>query len=137
VTQEELEALGREWQKRLRLLDFEIAFRLEKYFRMTDEVMAFNGEVPHAPNHKKAVVRVRETMDYGDSILHHALTETHEHVLIHELLELHFSPFKVTQEEDAPKHVAQECAINMIACGLLRTKYGATDEWANQSAEGT
>ncbi len=125
MNQEELERLGLEWQKRLRLMDWEIAFRLEKAFHMVDTECNYNGIVPHSPMHKKAVIQVREVLDYGgDDVVHATFTETHEHVLVHELLELHFTPFKVTRTDDQVKHDSQELAINMIANALVQAKHG-------------
>lgn len=115
MTQEQLEALCREWQKTLRLQDWDVKVRIVRQRDMDNHNA--QGEVDWTLPKKSAAISILDPTDYppnswwGQDI---------ERTLVHELLHLHFAPF--VEEEDGLKRVAEEQAIDCLAIALVALK---------------
>jgi len=115
LTQEQLEALCREWQGILRLQDWDVKPELVRRFDLLDE--SRQGECQYELQLKAAVIRVLRAEDLPPSPWPADLEKT----LVHELLHLHFAPF-MPEPEEGLRHVAAEQAIELIAEALVRLK---------------
>lgn len=114
MTNDELQALCRVWQERLRLRDWIIDARLARRpeFGNTTQV----GRCAWNENHRAARVSV---LDPLDADLSNTTTPDNdpELILVHELLHIHFIPF--VAQDNTPEDTAQEQAINCIAGALV------------------
>ena len=102
------------WQRKLRLMDWNIRL-IEADDTLFEDA---NGSCLCDVQSKDAVIKVN--VNGIDS--YRAESVDDEHTLVHELLEIHFAPFKVSKDDDEDKHNAQECAINMISEALVKEK---------------
>lgn len=123
MTPEELNALCADWQKRLRLMDWKIAVSFVPGYEMPDRA----GECSSFEPMKEAVIRINKDTHNPYSRICAAHPEGFEEVLVHELLEIHFTPFK-DDDGESRLHMAQEQAINMIASALVQARRGASPE---------
>ncbi len=99
---DELQAKCREWQKRLRLQDWEVVAQIVRAHDMTIEDA--QGEVVHFVKKKKAVISLRDQIDFPPGVLERDM----EIDLVHELLHLYFIPVH-TDENDLFIEQAVEC----------------------------
>lgn len=99
-----------EWQKRLRLQDWLITIEIvrERDFSMEGVL----GEVHWVLEKKMAKIKIIDPIDYPPDSFE---PQDMENTLVHELLHLHFAPFKY----DGDNYVAEEQAIESIASGIL------------------
>ena len=105
MTQAELEELCAEWQRKLRLQDWQVRVEFARYFDMPGRL----GECDNCPLTKTATIRLLVPGDIGPQNAYPDI----EHTIIHELLHLHFAPF---YDADNPY---MEQAINLIAGALV------------------
>lgn len=117
MSQEELDALCLEWQRRLRLQDWRVVVKIVPRY----EVVGNWGETSRNKRHKTAVIRLADLNGSHDVINDEIFAPSVEEVLVHELLHLTIAGFDVTDDEGANAMVreAQEEAINMIAAALV------------------
>lgn len=114
-TQEELEALCRTWQERLRLQDWDVSVRLVRHRDMSlrDSHACCEWQTPKM----RALIQIEAEVDaMPQNDWHHSATD-HEYSVVHELLHLHFAPLNV--ENGSPEDTAQEIAIHRIALALV------------------
>jgi hypothetical protein len=114
LTQKELERLCLGWQRRLRLLDWDVKVKLCREREFVDH--GRQGEVEYSLINKQAVIHILDPVDFpsGD------WDQDQEKTLIHELLHLHTAPF--SPEADTLQGAAEEWAINSIAAALVELK---------------
>ena len=116
LTEVQLRALCEEWQKRLRLQDWDIELRVARERELSHPA---NGAECHWNlGRRMAQIFFVDMIDH-DPARHYPFVQ--ELLLIHELLHLHFAPFD-TFAEDSPQGVAIEQAIEGISRALLALK---------------
>lgn len=117
MDQETLESLLAEWQKTLRLRDWDVVVQLSRIFDMpvADSVGLCTWLMPA----KTATIRILDPADYDPAYVH---PFDPEKTLVHELLHLHFAPF--FPDGEAGENVAHEQAIESIAKALVTVKRG-------------
>lgn len=111
-TEDELRAKCAEWQKILRLQDWDVRTSIVRAGGMKTEEC--NAEISVNVQHRLATLRVLDPIDYGDDNLNPQDMERH---LVHELLHIHLWPF--TEDLHGPLEDAEEQALNMIAGALI------------------
>lgn len=112
MTQEELDALCDEWQKRLRLQDWHVVVRLRRHYEMNENT---TGVIDPVLTRKEA--RIDLLCEEDRLPIEQPFADSVEHTLVHELLHLHFEPFW-----DDNKRVEMEQAIQIIADALVPLK---------------
>lgn len=105
-TEEQLCSKCAEWQKILRLQDWDVETSIVRQRIMPGN----NGECEYYSELKHAFIRILDPIDYHDP-----LPQDMEWILVHELLHLHFAPFW-----DDAKESELETAINQMANVLIR-----------------
>ena len=119
MTEHELQALCAEWQKRLRLQDWDVKVQLARRWAMEPGNQA---ECEWNLRKRIAVIRVLDSVDWNSDT---PWPQDQEQSLVHELLHLHFAPFRA--EPETPQDVAQEQAIDAIARALVELKRAAAN----------
>ena len=107
---EKLSALCAEWQRRLRLQDWNVEVCYAKYYEMQSKDS--DGECDYVLSCKNAQIRILCPDDCPEPI-------DVEAVLVHELLHLHFAEWTERRDE-CP--VSGELAIDIIAQTLVNLK---------------
>lgn len=131
MTQDELVALCRKWQRILRLQDWDVKVRLARTWDMQSSDNL--GECSYELRKRMAAIRVLDSVDYDSE--HTPWPQDQERTLVHELLHLHFAPFAA--DSGTPQDIAQEQAIDAIAGALVQLARGevhARDADQEQSA---
>jgi len=100
VTQKQLEALGKKWQKRLRLLDWDIEFKFDK--------IPIPAHTDYIQEFKAATITVCTPVFYPLQIR----PQNIDWSLIHEMLHL---PTVSWRTENDAEEIMQEQALNQIA----------------------
>lgn len=113
MTQKDLESLCREWQKRLRLQDWNIAVKLLRQYDMPP----IRGSIDWTYGLKAAVIRVLDPIDYDPSWVDRS---DPEQTLIHELLHLHFACLDPDQKGSEQREFEQ--GVELIAMALFDLK---------------
>lgn len=110
-SEEELRKKCLEWQKILRLQDWDIRTSIarQREFNTTES----NAEIKVNLQHRIAFLRVIDPIDYNDID-----PQDMEKDLVHELLHIHLWP--VTEGATGPLEDVEEQAINMIAGSLIQ-----------------
>jgi len=109
-TQEQAQQACQEWQKILRLQDWEIVIKIKRARELQSDCQA---EVQWKNTKKIAIIHLVDPVDYQND----HFPQDHEVSLVHELLHLHMSMFD--QEPDTPEGTAQEQAIHAISTALV------------------
>lgn len=117
MTQEELDSLCAEWQKRLRLQDWDVQAKVVHQSDIPEK----QGNIHIFQPERLALIQIASPADNPSSKVCRAFPSDPEHTLIHELLEIHFDPFKKDRD---PANLSQEQAINVIAAALVNLKRG-------------
>lgn len=119
-TPEELGSLLAEWQKRLRLQDWNVKVQLRRRHAMSmeDSAGVCRWQLPK----KLACIEIMDPYDYDPGAF--GWTQDIERTLVHELLHLHFAPF-ATHDQPADTH--QEQAVDLIAGALVDAKREAPE----------
>jgi hypothetical protein len=118
LTQEQLDRDLIEWQSRLRLRDWKLVARMVPAHELPDKA----GECNSFNHTKEAVVKISDNSNNPHSIIAAYHPWNDEETLVHELLELHFDPFKEARR--GPKYDSQELALNVIAEALVELRHG-------------
>lgn len=116
TNQEELDAALAEWQKTLRLQDWDIKASIvrEKNLMMNDVVAA----VRWGFTSKGAVVQLIDPIDYSDNPDEEL---DHEISLVHELLHLHYAGFDKTEKGSTEERLLEQ-SIEAISRSLVKLK---------------
>ena len=114
--QVEAEALCQEWQRRLRLRDWDVKIVVSRSDEMRPNC---SGTCSTILSNKTALVTLMHPIDHSERCL---WPYDMEETLVHELLHMHFAPFQA--DEDTPADTAQEQAIDLIAHALVNLKRG-------------
>lgn len=112
-TNEELRAKCAEWQKILRLQDWDIRTSIVRAREMQAEDS--NAECKVNIQHRLAQIKIVDPVDFHTDELN---PQDMERYLVHELLHIHLWPF--TENLEGPLEDAEEQAINMIAGALIQ-----------------
>lgn len=112
MTQEELEALCRTWQKRLRLQDWTVKVRIVRRHEL--DHADIQGQVTWVLSRREALIKLLDPIDYlPDCVLPQDLETT----LVHELVHLYFAPFDA--EDGTLEDIYQEQAIDGLSKALV------------------
>lgn len=103
-----------EWQKILRLQDWDVGVKLVRARDMGEGNL---GEVKTNSEHKRAEISLLDPVDH-DPV--RQISYDMEETLVHELLHLHFDPFLA--KDETSEATAQEQAINAMATALVTLK---------------
>lgn len=117
-TQSMLESLTKEWQKRLRLQDWDVKVGFKRHYDMNDP--ANEAEMQMNSSLKRARVRLSNPADYCNEFWPYDV----EGALVHELLHIHFESMEHGIPKDDPRDIAKEQAIDLIALALVNAKRG-------------
>lgn len=112
----DLEPMVREWQERLRLLDWDI---VSKYERMDEMPDGKQGTMGWTLMKKQAVMRVLDPIDYPRYCKD--FPQDIEATVVHELLHLHLEPAAPDKKDDAAFGLF-ECAVDQVARALVGMK---------------
>ncbi len=114
LTQDQAEALLKEWQKILRLQDWDVVVGIR---RARDMSLGESAAEVHWKKEKKlAIIHLLDPTDYDNA----CFSQDHEVSIVHELLHLHMVGFAA--EDDTPEDTAQEQAIHAISMALVELK---------------
>lgn len=113
---QEVEAAVVEWQKVLRLQDWDIIARIVRARDMFTEDSA--ASVRWTFQKKMATIVLLDPEDYDPNI---AFAQDHEISLVHELLHLHYAGFDNT-EQDSLEQMLLEQSIEAISTALVQLK---------------
>lgn len=108
----------RVWQSRLRLQDWGVALHVCRLSEMpTPDCI---GAIAVYEERKEARMSILAPQDLPLLEGKHLVVEdfNYEVTIVHELLHLHFASFQ--EDDETPKGVAQEQAINCISAALVR-----------------
>ncbi|MFK0731397.1 MAG: hypothetical protein ACFKPT_02700 [Gloeotrichia echinulata GP01] len=109
---ENLQQECQDWQRTLKLSDWDVSVKKVPHREMPDAV----GHIRWDLDEKSADIRLIMPEDYQSGALRpYNIEET----LVHELLHLHLATFDMSDE---PKRLALEQAINAIARALVNLK---------------
>lgn len=117
MTQDELTALGRVWQERLRLQDWDITVR---FARVTEfEHKSTMGDCDTFPDKRSALIRIQDPQDWHEAPSHLASCPWDlELTLVHELLHVHFR--KSQPRVGGRRWSDHEAAIHRVSEALVR-----------------
>lgn len=115
MVQPDLHDLCAEWQRELRLQDWDVVAQYRRGHAMRDPDN--QGECAWLPHKKLATIYILDPADYPPDA---SRPQDVELTLVHELLHLHFAPF--VAERDSAEDIAQEVAIDQIARALVALK---------------
>lgn len=113
LTEEELQAKCKEWQKILRLQDWEIKIYVWRSRDMDLEGAV--GEVEYNLDLKLASIHILDPVDYPSNLM---VNQDMEATLVHELLHLHMAPFGNSEQGTLEKSMLEQ-AIESITRGLI------------------
>jgi hypothetical protein len=115
LTQSQLTKKCREWQKVLRLQDWDVTTEICRQRDLKDDDYA--GQVRWILPIKQALISLVDPIDQPDNCIKEYDMEDS---LVHELLHLHFAPLGT--EHGTPEKIAEEQAINAISKALVKLK---------------
>ena len=113
-TQKQLSTLVREWQKRLRLMDWKVEAKVVDH-------LGFFGRCQFKVTTKDALIEVcsLETLDPERlGVRDWRVTA------IHEMMHLHVAPFHHLIKDDSPESDAMEAMVELTAIALVEAKEG-------------
>lgn len=111
-TKEKLRDKCAEWQKVLRLQDWDIKTSIERERDM--KIANCNGVITINEEHRSATIRILDPLDYSPD---EPYPQDMEKTLVHELLHIHLIP--MTKDYEGHLAVAEEQAINMMTSGYI------------------
>lgn len=114
VSQQELEELCREWQRILRVQDWDVKVRFARVF----EIDGADGRTSYQRSTKTANIRI---CDLGDEDKSRAHLQDAEQTLVHELLHLHHAGI---DDFTGAANMVFEQAIDLTAWALVNLKRG-------------
>lgn len=125
LTEEQLKQKCAEWQKILRLQDWDVRTSIRRAADM--KLKDANAEISVNVQHRLADITVLDPIDFGKFELN---PQDMEKSLVHELLHIHNRTFTIGLNEQLQD--AEEQAINMVAGALIQLyrKGGSRDDIA-------
>lgn len=121
LTDDELRACCCEWQRRLRLQDWDITIKRVRSSAYRDGT-AKAGDVEVSQEKRMAVIRVTEPDDYDNQQNpDFGIDQDMERTLVHELVHLHFAPLWHVIKGDIEDRF-EEHAVNAISAALVAMK---------------
>lgn len=114
LTQRNAKQLCREWQKVMRLQDWDVKVFIRRASFFSSENV--QGECRWVLPSKEATIFLLDPIDYPTDT---SWEQDHEQTLVHELAHLHFAPFW-----DNDDSVTMEQAIDAMAKALVSLKRG-------------
>lgn len=116
MTEEQLNELCIEWQKVLRLQDWDIVVKLDRQRQFENKTA--QGEVAWVFGRKEAIIKILDPTDYPTECI---FEQDQEETLVHELLHLHFADWSEMMEDGNTPSVGEQ-GIQCIAQALVRVK---------------
>jgi hypothetical protein len=116
LTERQLQRLCAQWQKRLRVQDWDVRVRVKRRHQM--ELESKRAGCNYSLKLKEALIEIQSPLDYQPSVWPNDMEQS----LVHELLHLHFALFSA--DDETPEGVAQEQAIDLIASALVSLARG-------------
>lgn len=116
ANQEQMEQSLQDWQKELRLMDWEISIAIKPAHKMFSQNVQASIEWQLAE--KTAMIHILHPDDYPDGLVR---DQDQEISLVHELIHLHYAPFEET-EDGTLAHDMMELSIDTISHTLVRLK---------------
>lgn len=113
LTIDQLKTACEEWQKRLRLCDWDIDIKIHRYSDIEHQ-----GRCIVTRELKYAEISVRDAVDSKPDC---KASEDMESVLLHEILHIPYDAVILDEPQDSPKTVALEQAFCGIVPYLMRT----------------
>lgn len=117
MTEERLKELTAEWQKTLRLQDWDIDVSFKRHFEMCEENVL--GQCVSTPSVRKSTIHVLVPEDADTPQSDYNLEET----LVHEILHVHFSEWENLFTKGDAMPVSSEAGIDAISHALVALKY--------------
>ena len=116
MTNKQLTRLGKQWQHLLRLDDWHIKYEMV----CKGDIGGAVGRCSTKDSYKIAEIAIANDFCYEP---HDDMRELEE-TLVHELLEIHYTPFKYDWKKGT-RHLydAQERSLNMISMAMVALKY--------------
>jgi len=115
MTQEELQTLCVQWQKTLRLQDWDVRLKLVRQREIPEK----QGECAWLVSKKQATVKILDSIDYSPNL---EWLQDQETTLVHELIHLHYAPIDHT--EGLSEKILEQ-AVNSMALALVELKRAA------------
>lgn len=106
-TSDQLQSKCSEWQRKLRLQDWDVQATIERQRNMIGKTV--NGQCEYNERLKAAFIRILDPVDYDDYE-----PEDMERILVHELVHLWFAPFW----DDEKEHLMEQ-GVEQIARALI------------------
>jgi hypothetical protein len=122
ITQPQAEALLAEWQRTLRLQDWDVVVRIVRGNGL-ELRQGLDGHCNWTLPNKTAFIRISDPVDYDPAIV---FPYDMEEILVHELVHLHFAPIAKFDEGSA-EDTALEQAVEMLSQALVTAKRAASD----------
>jgi hypothetical protein len=116
LTTETLTARCAEWQRRLRLQDWDVYLTIARGHELGEKTM---GDCHPLSTKRQARIRILHPDDYAGAGFWPDKRDTWELTLVHELLHLHFHDLGIKWGSDGPQDIAGERAIDAIARALV------------------
>lgn len=116
LTPEPLTVMCREWQRRLRLQDWDVFPIIARAHQLGEKTM---GDCHPLDTKRLAKIRILHPDDYPGSGFWDEKTDSWELTLVHELLHLHFHDLGFDWSTRGPREIAAERAIDAIARALV------------------
>lgn len=121
-TQEQAQQACQEWQKILRLQDWDIVLRIARRDDMgLDDV---NGTCTWTLARNEAIIKILDPIDYPSDCV---FPQDQEVTTVHELLHLHYAPFSDQFAKDTLEYIALERCIDVTSKTLVSLKRKAGD----------
>ncbi len=115
LTENELRARCAEWQKILRLQDWDVIMTVDRGRDLMPDSL---GQCDWTLPTKQAHIHILDPVDHPPDL---KWPQDMEQYLVHELLHLHFAPFSRFDHESL-EHITMEQAVDLIACALVNLK---------------
>lgn len=112
MTQDELTALARKWQQRLRLQDWDVTVEIKRAREMSLDGKA--GEVVMVLEQRRAWITLRDMTDVDPE---EQADNDPEVTVVHELLHLFTEPLGLPEE--GPRATAEEQMLNAVSRALV------------------
>lgn len=111
MTLAKLKRLGAQWQRTLRLEDWNVEFSFARKHQMPLKDRDIGGAATWCIGKKMAAIQVLAPIDYPETMV----PQDQEVTLVHELLHLHLAPTEISEDRETE----EEQAINAIAIALV------------------
>lgn len=117
MTEERLKELAKEWQKKLRIQDWDVDVSFKRHFEMGGGNIL--GECCSTPAVRKSTIHILIPEDVETPQSDYNLEES----LVHELLHVHFSEWEDHFPEGDVMPASYEAGIDAVSKALVALKY--------------